>query len=385
MFFLEDMDSSAGPMAMDTKVWSRMPFDVLEKVLLRLPLAAQARCQVVCKAVRSFLSSHRLQRERASLGVSGGRLPIYSLVRSDAIMFKAHLHSCSDLRVPYKVHKLSLSFVPQEFRLSNLQYFGKGVLFLVNGVFKSNGLRVGHRICIVNPLNQTWRRLPDLVVESISQTHSDPLKHVSLMGEEEGVFQVFVLHIFQHKSACLQTDPCYASVSTYSSRTCRWESKLITYPRSFHPSALAELDCVVVGQEYIYALRRTTGYDLERTTEVFRASNGEHVRTLVPPVPLTTPDGYIPFGYKLGLLQLEQGECMVAVLDMFDTSTIVGFPDHDAQHWDDVAALPRDVAMKMVPKLDPTDFDYELLFTPAMSTVLGPNNFNFRITWPSPC
>lgn len=70
---------------------------------------------------------------------------------------------------------------------------------------------------MVNPVNRTWRQLPDLVD---ADSESLGLLHVCLMfEEEERAFQVLVLHLMskhEEEGAC----PAYASV--YSSRSNEW-------------------------------------------------------------------------------------------------------------------------------------------------------------------
>lgn len=337
MFFLDNMDSPDNT-PMDTRVWSRMPLDVLEKILLRLPLAVQAKFRVVSKAARWVLSSERFQR-----------------VRSDS-MSSAGFGRSSELQVTYKEHKLSLGFLPPEFRVLDANggiqccrhHFGKGVLFLVREICHPNGRRVGHKICVVNPFNQTWRQLPDLIVKSISRMRPDfdPLDEVSLMGEEEGAFQVFVLHTFTYTDR--SNDPMYAYVSIYSSRTNEWKRKFNTYENPNSQIMLADAT-LAVGQEYVYALRQDPRRASDTLAELFRARNGKHVRSLAPP-------HYTVEIFLLGLVQLEQGEHMLAVPMNGGHCKILRLPAHDAEGWEKAASLPRDLAMEMAPDHE-EDFD----------------------------
>lgn len=149
MFFLDNMDSPPSS-TMDVKVWWRMPFDLLEKVLLRVPLASQARFRAVSKSVRSLLSSEWFQVEAARISVCCGRLPICALVPSH-VLSKDGVAVVSEMQVPYKVHKLSLSFLPAEFRSLGIAnrffHMGKGVLFFAKKLVK-NGRHVGESICV---------------------------------------------------------------------------------------------------------------------------------------------------------------------------------------------------------------------------------------------
>lgn len=164
MFLLDNMDTDSLPApTMDMKISSRMPFDLL-KVLLRVPLdlASQAKFRAVSKPVRSFLSSKGFQLEAAKISLSCGRLPICALVCSH-VLSKEGGGVVPELQAPYEVHKLNLSFLPAEFRMldtltpdqnRNL-HIGKGVVFLAKKLLK-NERHVGEKICMVNPINQTW-------------------------------------------------------------------------------------------------------------------------------------------------------------------------------------------------------------------------------------
>lgn len=358
MFMLDlHIDTSPGP-PMDAEVWSQMPFDMLEKVLLRVPFASQARFRTVSKAVLWMLSTEPFQLEASKIGVACGRLPICAFVRSD-VLSKDGVAVIPELQVPYKVHKLSLGFLPAEFRAigglrsSNI-HSGKGVLFLPRKLLNDNGRVIGHKICMVNPFNRTWRQLPDLVVRSISLElpQFDALKTVSLMGEDDGGFEVFVLHSYMPEKAHYMGDPLYAYASVYRSRTHSWKSKFITYKRPLDQVTLAQA-WVAVGHENLYALGKVASLAGRHIQlEIFGASSARTMRPLAsPPFRVDT--------YELGLVNLEQKEILVAVPTQGGTCKVLSLADHKAENWDEVSALPKELAKKMAPSAN-FDTDYQL-------------------------
>lgn len=76
-------------------------------------------------------------------------------------------------------------------------------------------------------------QLPDLVLRYLAPKHYklDGLSTVSLMAEEEGGFQVFVLHDFVPDARRFLDQRRSVYLSVYNSNTHSWTTKVSTSPR----------------------------------------------------------------------------------------------------------------------------------------------------------
>lgn len=347
--------------AMTPQVWSAMPFEILKVVLLRLPLASQARLRAVSKAFLCLLSSRKFQLESAKIAVSCGRLPLCALVQSGQGVLPSQKVDdfFATLQSPYKLHKVSLGFLPPEvrdfirFNRSNanscdcIRVNGNGVVFFVNPL-EDEDWRANHQIFLVNPLNQTWRRLPDLRVDiqelssftfSPLVTSRTTLQAMSFIEGVDGSFEIFVLHIYMFLAGS-RYYPTFTALSIYSSKTHGWRTKYVDE---------GDCDTEMILVNALNTERIAKFCALRLVEEDVRAINATTVAPPLLPL-LFFRHGYVDYArYELFsryLIQLEPEEGMVAKIHGIFSSTEDSSEKGNDQQW---SRLPRALTMEMAP------------------------------------
>ncbi|BBN18692.1 hypothetical protein MPTK1_8g04630 [Marchantia polymorpha subsp. ruderalis] len=146
--------------SMDEKLWSRLPEDLMQRVLVFLPIPDVLRLRCVCKAWNSQLSYRRSLDCPISAAVSQALLsqqPYLLCLTAVASHPTIHVYNVS-LR---KWDVISLSFLPELDEISIIKS-GGGLLYLK--------ARVGHCddtiFLTCNPLTKTWKQLPSVFSEN---------------------------------------------------------------------------------------------------------------------------------------------------------------------------------------------------------------------------
>lgn len=128
-----------------------LPQEVVEAVLLWLPATAQARCQAVCKAWLALLSSPEFRRRSFEASLEGIMTPPVCAVRySDGRYVPPEHHL-------YKSLKVDLSFLPEVFHSTSTELHSCSPSGLV---CLGCGVEQGMLVCVLNPVNQTFKVLP---------------------------------------------------------------------------------------------------------------------------------------------------------------------------------------------------------------------------------
>lgn len=150
---------SSTPATMDGEVWGSMPHDILEKILLLLPAASQVRFRAVCKAWQLKLQSQEFRERSAALAFSSGTFLCGLVYRMEGDWWQdKHMHYNSR----HKVLQLSFPYLPvclldflRKCRGSRQRFF-----FVQNGLVALEARIPDYRLCVINPVNGTWRELP---------------------------------------------------------------------------------------------------------------------------------------------------------------------------------------------------------------------------------
>lgn len=134
IYVMEDVSTTWSPPPdpfMDSAVWSRLPYDILSKILLHLPTACQARFRSVSKAWRLTLESEKFQQNSAFLAVCSGRFLCGLVCRMDRAWSQdEHMH----YHARHKVLKLSFPYLPSFYQNCLQDMSRKGSFFIQNGL-----------------------------------------------------------------------------------------------------------------------------------------------------------------------------------------------------------------------------------------------------------
>lgn len=159
---------------MDGALWSALPADTLERVLLLLPLRGQLKFRAVCTRWRALLSSPRFREQSGALAFAAAPPVVCAYEYKPGRRLRRHLAEAKNfaprdlgplLRARFKAHRLGLGFVPARFAgwrrgMERAVPSHSGMLC----VYDADWRRGCVRVCVVNPVSQSWREVPPLVV-----------------------------------------------------------------------------------------------------------------------------------------------------------------------------------------------------------------------------
>lgn len=238
---------------MDPELWSCLPEVLLEAVLLLLPASSQARFRAVSKAWLHLLTSKPFRKRSAELAFS--RCEYICGVR----------HSKDRKWVPaepnprYKVHHLSLEFLPSKFQGESVMNIRIGQGLMVIALANNSQ-------CVVNLANRTWRVLPKSTPPGYFWETASVIS-VSQKQEEAPSFTVYVEEGYDPHQDMLDRH-----WSVYNSTKNSWESMVIKAekPRDYRAQGV----CITEDSVHIAEGRGTVEFS------VYNLRSGDLVHNL---------------------------------------------------------------------------------------------------------
>lgn len=189
---------------LDPSIWSRLPGDVLERVLELLPVASVCRFRAVCCRWRVLLLRPRVCRMLASCLV-----PLLCTFDGAGADFQG-----------MPVFRLDLSFLPLGYRKywhTRFRFREEQDAFASHGglVCITDGKKTPYTagMCVFNPVTKTWRELPAMAAIFPDRVPADWRWSLGLRTFSGG-FEVSVL--------CRTENPAVATTAVFSSQSGAW-------------------------------------------------------------------------------------------------------------------------------------------------------------------
>lgn len=159
----EEGSSDSRSRDLDASLWSKLPGELVERVVLTLPPASQIRCRTVCRKWLALLSSPSGLRESARLARPQRNTVCAFRYRPRPLAYPLQGAPPNPSLAGHRLHKLDLSFLPSAFQVQRFDGIVTQDGWICVKVRDPVLIAVEH-FCVFNPLTRTCRTLPDLDV-----------------------------------------------------------------------------------------------------------------------------------------------------------------------------------------------------------------------------
>jgi F-box interacting protein len=138
-----------GLLVLDPKIWGKLPEELLERVLLHLPLQSLARMRTICKKWDHYVFTSAFTKLRAQIWPQKPWIVMTSTEKS-LFVYDSGLDTWHQVPIPFNAHELHVVAA------------AGGLLCFSNAWFQ------WPRMYVCNPMTQKWRRLPPMNTWMIS-------------------------------------------------------------------------------------------------------------------------------------------------------------------------------------------------------------------------
>lgn len=237
---------------LDCRVWSRLSEELLERVMLFLPLGSQLRFRSVCKRWLAMLSSSSFFIKSACVR------PLPMICVSKVLSRNLELLTFakpSDQSPAFKAHHLDMSYLPPQFDCNPPEVtLQDGLLCLRCSRWHSDSC-MEEQFCLVNPFTKAWRQLPNLLLPEEDQEVWSVLLQ-SEVPSSNG------MHDF-NVSVLVEVRDMLDFVAVYSSATNSWQiTRCEAWPVAIVPFASCE-NVLTCGRFCTYVADHLTLHSLE--------------------------------------------------------------------------------------------------------------------------
>lgn len=315
---------------MDAAVWGQMPGDILERVLVKLPVASNFRFRTICKEWLALLSSSSFLKQCAP---TVPHISAFQLVSNKDAQTGTTSSSLT------KAYNLDLSFIPTS--ISSVGAADKGLICFCTFPKKHN--KVALYVC--NPMLKVWKALPEFSLQDEQYWESALVVNPALDS-----FQVIVV--------CGETDEdcSFWTVHVYSSQTDAWKTFRGDPTRApfFGDSYMVVRDSI---------LYHVDADDLQ--VVLYNLLDGKLVRKreLQLPINLLTHSALVQFG-----------EDVLLVGDLWNANAYATFGiwklDQRAMIWEEVSILPDEKCAELAKDWDLENCKAELVGGVAIGGVV---------------
>ncbi|BBN01455.1 hypothetical protein MPTK1_2g07520 [Marchantia polymorpha subsp. ruderalis] len=338
---------SSNSRSMNSSLWSRLPKEVLEKVLMQLPPVTQFRLRAVSKEWRARLSSVEFLRLSASSSAPSSAPPMLCGLDHRILLGNETSDTLADINVEdaarctiWKNHELDLSFLPAELYDSpwDLDHY-----LCADGLWYYN-YRKSNEVgtCVLNPMTRTWRILPKLLLENLWIAAEDTHLKLEVVNKCNENLQLE----FTVRYAFYDTGTGRLLVFVYSSLSDDWKCipMVDTIPTSKATIWVALYFCC--GMLYLF-------HDRGQFVTTHSLEDGKLLRTgsLEFPWPsIVSPDkwGTDALELELSVLELDDREIFGVTSFHEEVQTQIWKLDHSTLAWERFSTMPKGLHESLV-------------------------------------